>query len=247
MPEHLVRKKKYSGKDQVKCYLCPEVLKLSAMRGHVGRHILHALRNSPYTGIRHGNKLGNNPCGFCGRDGCITLLRSRPNAPRNTAPTILSTCDYHYDRMQYGTARKFSKSSPCTNVPIHCELCPQSAIGDACTIWKYNALQHIWDEHTSDGALPDLSPQLWIDLFITRAEEVALGILEEGTTAYRKKMMHPESDALQGSQPPLGARIVRPRSETASSIAFSDQSDVPQRKKSRLTELDEYEGEEIDE
>ena len=231
MPGHLVRQQKHSSKDKVNCFLCPEVVKLSSMRGHVGRHILHKIRHSQSSGITQDSVLGESPCGFCGRDGCITLLKVKPNAPPNTAPIILSTCDYHYDRMQYSTAKKFSKSTPCTNVPIHCQLCPPSETGDVCTIWKYNALQHIWDEDTSDGTLPELSPQLWIDIFITRAEEVALGIPEEGTTAYRKKMMHPESDALQVSQPPLGARVVRPRSETASSIAFSDRSDVPQRKK----------------
>ncbi|KAJ7873604.1 hypothetical protein B0H14DRAFT_2290674, partial [Mycena olivaceomarginata] len=78
------------------------------------------------------------PCGFCGRDGCHTQL---------VGTKTTSDCDYHYANMIYKAAKNCTKASPCTNVPIHCPLCPRSASGNPRTIWKYNAIYYLVSEH----------------------------------------------------------------------------------------------------
>ncbi|KAJ6469241.1 hypothetical protein DFH09DRAFT_955249, partial [Mycena vulgaris] len=56
-------------------------------------------------------------CGFCSLDGCFTQL---VNAKHPKKPlSIQSSCHYHYSGINY----KAAKTSPSTNVPIHCALC----------------------------------------------------------------------------------------------------------------------------
>jgi hypothetical protein len=84
--------------------------------------------------------LGENPCGFCRQDGCFTSLLEKKSG-NSIKISITSNCHYHYERMQYKHAATSSSTMPCTNVPIHCPLCPTSVSGNQQTIWKYNALQ----------------------------------------------------------------------------------------------------------
>jgi len=60
--------------------------------------------------------VGDNPCGFCGLDGCLTQLLEK----KGDGIIITSNCKYHYILC----TTKFSRSSPCTNVPIHCLYIP---------------------------------------------------------------------------------------------------------------------------
>src|SRR5258707_15673316 len=83
--------------------------------------------------------VGVNSCGLCGREGCFTQLKLK----KNGSASINSNCTYHYSGMQYKRAAQFSNPQPCTNVPIHCPLCPNAASGDPQTTWKYNALYHL--------------------------------------------------------------------------------------------------------
>jgi hypothetical protein len=46
-------------------------------------------------------------------------------------------------------ASKFTKQSPCTNVPIQCSLCPKASD----TAWKYNMCAHIPKEHPSANVI----------------------------------------------------------------------------------------------
>ena len=56
-------------------------------------------------------QLGENPCGFCGRDGCFTNLLEKKS--RNSISiTVTSNCPYHYERMQYKQAATFSNNMP---------------------------------------------------------------------------------------------------------------------------------------
>jgi len=61
-------------------------------------------------------------------------------------------------------AAKFSKKSPCTNVPLQCALCTK--VSDA--IWKYNLLSHLSRVHSS------VSPMLYHKLYWMHDQEVVL-------------------------------------------------------------------------
>ncbi|KAI0778256.1 hypothetical protein BD413DRAFT_507946 [Trametes elegans] len=48
-------------------------------------------------------------------------------------------------------------TTPCTNVPIHCPLCPPLSPGSPVTIWKYNTMAHLLTAHIDENdSLPDL-------------------------------------------------------------------------------------------
>ena len=51
--------------------------------------------------------------------------------------------------MNYKAASVSSKKSPCTNLPIHCPICPPNSSGSPQTIWKDNAVNHFIIEHLS--------------------------------------------------------------------------------------------------
>ncbi|KAJ7840641.1 hypothetical protein B0H13DRAFT_1556165, partial [Mycena leptocephala] len=137
VPAHLTPKAKLNASNSVACFICGTMMKLPVMRNHVGHHILLALhqRADP----KATTPVGADPCGFCGRDGCHTQLVGMSK--------ITSDCGYHYARMAYKTAKNCTVSNPCTNVPIHCPLCPWSASWNPRTIWKYNAIYHLIREH----------------------------------------------------------------------------------------------------
>ena len=73
----------------------------------------------------------------------------------------------YYAQMLYQAAAQFSKSSPCTNVPIHCPICPTSVSKAPQTIWKYNALFHLTSEHATDSTPPKIPRQPLADMHIT--------------------------------------------------------------------------------
>jgi len=98
--------------------------------------------------------------------------------------------------MQYKKAPEFSKIVPCTNVPIHCPLCPTAVSGDPPTIWKYNALYHLISEHSSGSTAPSIPGQLLVQMFITKEEGKALGILEHDTVDWRRQNNIPDSDGV---------------------------------------------------
>ena len=76
------------------------------------------------------------------------LLKSASRKKKKDSLSIASNCPYHYAAMNYKAAAKFFKAIPCTNVPVHCPLCPTSVSGQPQTIWKYNAMYHLIHEHS---------------------------------------------------------------------------------------------------
>ncbi|KAJ7694979.1 hypothetical protein B0H14DRAFT_2266257, partial [Mycena olivaceomarginata] len=108
VPGHLTPKVKLNGSDLIHCLICDATIKLSAMRNHVGQHILLALHQKADPKAKH--SVEADPCGFCGHDGCHTQLSG--------GSKITSDCGYHYLKMNYKAAKNCTKSSPCTNVPI---------------------------------------------------------------------------------------------------------------------------------
>lgn len=88
--------------------------------------------------------------------------------------------------MKYNLATQPTSTTPCTNVPIHCPLCPDTVSGSSRTIWKYNAVFHLASEHSETGALPiDLPAQLMVEMFISKQEEGLMDIGREMTEDYR--------------------------------------------------------------
>jgi hypothetical protein len=90
--------------------------------------------------LKYGMQIGVSPCGWCVREGCTVQLSNNTN-------NISSSCSYHYTKMMYAKAAQYSKTSPCTNVPINCPICPEGLSGQPRTIRKYNALAHFAAEH----------------------------------------------------------------------------------------------------
>ena len=207
LPDHLVPKQKLAGKDKLPCFLCgQENVALKDMWKHVGGHILCNLCDCATPNECKLKEIGENICGFCGLDGCLTQLVEK----KNSGFTITSTCPYHYDQMQYGAAAQFAKSSPCTNVPIHCPLYPSSISQVPQTIWKYNALPHLISQHSTGTTPPAITGQLLLDIFISKDEEKA-------TEDYRKEHNMPDTEGL------LEMRLdweKRKRSDTVSTVSL---------------------------
>ena len=162
-------------------------------------------------------QLGENPCGFCGCDGCFTSLLEKKSG-NSIKISITSNCPYHYEQMQYKHAAISSKTMPCTNVPIHCPLCPKSVSGNPQTIWKYNALYYFITEHSNNGIIPEIPGELLVKVFIHKHEEQALGVAEDRTSRWRRENHISVSDGLAEM---MEDQQRRGRSDTVS-ITLSD-------------------------
>ena len=201
------------------------------MRNHVGGHILHTFRESDAPDECTLQSVGDNTCGFCGLYGCLTQLLEK----KGGGIIITSNCKYHYAQMQYKAAAKFSRSSPCTNVPFHCPICPTSVSKAPQTIWKYNALLHLISEHSTGSTPPTIPRQLLPHMHITREEEEkALGIKEEVTAAWREENDIPGTESLL-EMAEAEEMQKRGRSDTVSTV-FSDSHD---QKRARIYSISE--------
>ncbi|KAF9021980.1 hypothetical protein BDZ89DRAFT_1163453 [Hymenopellis radicata] len=217
LPKHLGIKLK--GTEKVSCKICGDVLTLSKMRQHVGRHILFHSHGLPDPKLR--NKadiphIGPSPCGWCGRGDADCMVQMIQDTGGKKGPKIYSNCEYHHDGMRYAHAAAFSETSPCTNVPMHCPICDVSVSGERRTFWKYNALHHALSEHShllEDGvSLRSVPKEFLIQVFITSAEESALDVSETATMRYRDHLGIPGTDAIEEErQQLLGKRGSRDR------------------------------------
>ncbi|XP_006455832.1 hypothetical protein AGABI2DRAFT_121753 [Agaricus bisporus var. bisporus H97] len=176
----------------VHCLVCGVTLQLKKMREHVGQHILWDMRgqlvippsNSDFD-VPSMAQMGIIPCGFCGLDDCLTKLTTAPG----NDPFITSDCIYRDVTLNYQAVSKGEANGTiCSNIPIHCTLCPLSPDGEPQTIWKYNTLMHIALDHEyfdpEDQNLcvyPDIPVSMQVEMHISRAEEATLGIQEKRT------------------------------------------------------------------
>lgn len=146
-------------------------------------------------------QVGEDPCGWCGLDGCRTVL-TKKGKKQSTA----SDCEYHHARMSFSSARSSSAASPSTNIPIHCTLCKPHPT----TVWKYNILSHLISEHAylkpleSGVHLPSLPNDMWLDMYICYQEESAMvrrtakeGISRTDVNAIRADLCIPGSDMIE--------------------------------------------------
>ncbi|KAI0760350.1 hypothetical protein C8Q74DRAFT_1386303 [Fomes fomentarius] len=118
------------------------------------------------------------PCGWCEREaGCITRLEQKGKSRK-----ISSSCPYHYAAMSYTSATNPTPLTPCTNVPIHCDLCPEISHGQP-------ALRRIFTHYADeDGNIPDIPPQMLVDMHISKREENEyMKITEEATDEWRNQ------------------------------------------------------------
>ncbi|KAF8163984.1 hypothetical protein BJ912DRAFT_1097015 [Pholiota molesta] len=200
LPFHLIPKPKLDATSRIPCRLCNSEKPLNKMREHVGQHILRFMRGVEEEGLNCTIEI--EPCGFCGLEGCLTELKHKSDNSRSVA--VASNCNYHYEKMQYKSAMTCSASSPCTNVPIHCPICPPSLSGNPHTVWKYNMVNHLLTHHAEvDPAqpykylAPEIPGQLLIEMFITKQEERLMSITEAATDNWRTENQIPNSDGLE--------------------------------------------------
>ena len=176
LPPQLCTLPKPKGSDKQKCLPCDALASISQMRPHIGKHILLSIRNVPDPGCR---EVSLYPCGWCGLEGCLTQLRP---GPKLGSSSLESNCQYHWKALKHKDIVEPSKETPCTNIPIHCYLCPTSITGQARTIWKHNAVFHLISENAGfSGNIPSILVGMLLDMFIRKAEENYLGISEDQT------------------------------------------------------------------
>ncbi|KIK35666.1 hypothetical protein CY34DRAFT_95703, partial [Suillus luteus UH-Slu-Lm8-n1] len=137
------------------CPLCEA--NISDMHNHVGLHILRSLSNMPEEPPLKEPVGIILPCSFCGRsrmsECAITII-----IPNNAAPTWTTTCMYKHI-FRYGSVDVGSKTTPCRNIPLKCELCypvlpPEPGKASRKTaavyvdvVWHYNMPEHILSVH----------------------------------------------------------------------------------------------------
>ena len=145
-------------------------------------------------------------------DVCIVQLTKK-----GASHSISSSCKYHYMSMIYGMVAKCTKHSPCTNVTIHCPLCLPALSGQPQTIWKYNVMYHLAENHvnisTSD-TLPKILGELLVDAFISLEEERLMGIDPDLTEEFREENRIPDTDGIQE----LREELKRARAESTISV-----------------------------
>lgn len=150
------------------CPRCPNIsfAKLTGpgLTQHIGAHILY---DSTF-------KDSDNPCGFClqVKSSCKIHLRKAQSGLQIDASS--SSCP-NIRTLSLKAAAKFSPRSPCTNHPMLCPLCPDSAPA----VWKYNFRAHVLKVH------PTATFELYENLCRITEEEK---ILMKGCWKQRKRM-----------------------------------------------------------
>ncbi|KAJ7088238.1 hypothetical protein C8R43DRAFT_908771 [Mycena crocata] len=140
--------KQHDDSQTISCFQCHAMIKPNDSRAHVGEHILKAMRCVPESNLYEQVQLPN-PCGFCGRAGCTVEVAKAGQSFKTTSSCI------RQHPFSYGHAKKFTPTTPSTNVPLPCILCdvvPPRKTPPA--FWKYSILAHIQSEH----------PRYWDDL-----------------------------------------------------------------------------------
>jgi hypothetical protein len=134
--------------------------------------------------------------------------------------------------MSYKAVKKSSKNAPCTNVPIHCPLCPPSVSREPQTIWKYNAINHLLISHSDEDPtqtgkykVPAIPGDLMMDMFMTRQEQW-MNINPKATMIFHRENNIPNSDGWESYVIQDKERQKRDRSNTLT---------VPAEKRRRTT------------
>ena len=119
----------------VLCKLCQNEMDMKLMRRHIDEHILSE-------GLK-------DVCGFCGLPGCSIGISKSSGYGKTATMCASSNCKYKY-KFSLQAATKSTKSGPCTNRPVVCNLCPPNTV-----LWKYNMQHHFELHHTGDSLPAD--------------------------------------------------------------------------------------------
>lgn len=87
------------------------------------------------------------PCGLCLRPStasCIFYLKKAKGADGSVQIHHKKSECSNMLTFSYGIAASSTPSSPCSNVPISCPWCPESAPA----IWRYNMASHVKTKHS---------------------------------------------------------------------------------------------------
>jgi hypothetical protein len=144
---------------------------------------------------------------------CTTTVVANARNPE-AAPTVYSDCVYHHQTLKYKQAAHSGRDGKCSNVPVVCKL-------DGCgvTIWKYNALIHLWFIHGDGTTLPAIPSKFWVDdIWIPQAEEKALGIDPTRTSSFRRGHGVQSSVDVQNLRGNEVFGVTRRRTNTVSSV-----------------------------
>jgi hypothetical protein len=93
-----------------------------------------------------------NPCGLCLSPGgtCEFFLKSSEGSKDGAKAIDMrkSHCPYlKKRRFDLGRASESKESSPSSNIPIECPLCPSKGPNKASAVWKYNMPEHFRTVH----------------------------------------------------------------------------------------------------
>lgn len=150
------------GASTVECEYCevPPLLDVSQSQRVIEHMASHILRDANVKEI-------DEPCGLCLRPYplCKYYLKKSKGAEGGlTIDRKRSECKYSI-KFYYHTAAKVSSTSPCSNVPVPCPLCPKSAPA----VWKYNLKAHFVRKHPTQVSKGEYS-KLWEITSYERAE-----------------------------------------------------------------------------
>ncbi|KAJ7633249.1 hypothetical protein FB45DRAFT_914726 [Roridomyces roridus] len=197
--------------EKIPCYQCQVLIKPDEARNHVGGHILKSI-NGVREDSLHEEVDTANPCGFCGRGNCEVDLSGTTTS--KVAPKVSSQC-LRTHPFSMGHAKKYSATTPCTNVPVFCLLCPTIAPRKSPAVfWKYSIFAHIREQHPRywDAALnrpQNLSEQFELNLAISHAETLALGaVFGVPAPAATRRNKRPLGEITNDTQPPSFRRRV---------------------------------------
>ena len=116
--------------ESISCKICEKVVNRKKMRLHVGAHILKDnLKDA---------------CGFCGEKvnigKCNLEIAKGSGRGKTTSEVPKSGCEY-FEKFSITSAAKGSKTSPCTNRPVECQVCKR-------VFWSYNMYDHVETCHS---------------------------------------------------------------------------------------------------
>ncbi|TEB21893.1 hypothetical protein FA13DRAFT_1642110, partial [Coprinellus micaceus] len=107
---------------------------------HIGAHILFDSKV----------KRSDEPCGLCQLPAQLCRIIVVPGKGTKASPHVdwnRSTGCARPVNFSYRWASEYNDSSPCTNVPLICKLCPK----DAPAVWRYNLSFHLGHVHSQEA------------------------------------------------------------------------------------------------
>ena len=121
------------------CPSCTPTIKLPKSAQRVLEHMAAHIHFDP------GIDSTKEPCGFCLRPSplCVFYLKKGKGADASQQLDYARSTCANMTTFSYSVAALSSASSPCSNVPIRCSWCSDSAAA----VWRYNMPHHVKAKH----------------------------------------------------------------------------------------------------